>query len=167
MIKAIKSRRAHREFLNQPIPEEKIAELLKSAAGAPSANAKYPWEIIVVKEEQTKDLLSKTTPWSTFAKDADTILVIVGHEQESAEWIEDCAIVAEHIWLEAAEQNLGCCWIQIRNQGQAEDSVKEILNIPGHLRVLCLLPVGVPTKNLPEHDYEAFDKSKFKAEKYK
>lgn len=167
MIDAILTRRAHREFLNEPIPEEKIQELLKAAAFAPSANAKYPWEIVVVRNSQAKELLSKTTPWSTFAKDADTILVIVGNEKESSEWIEDCSIVAEHIWLAATEQGLGACWVQIRKQGEAEKSVKDILNIPENLRVLCLMPIGVPAKKLAEHDGKDIDKSKFKNEKYK
>lgn len=167
MINAIKHRRAIREYLSQPLPEKQLQEILKAAAFSPSANAKYPWEIIVVKDLQTKELLSKTTPWSTFAKDADTILVIVGHEKESSEWVEDCSIVAEHIWLEAEEQGLGTCWIQIKNQGQAETSVKDILNIPEDLRVLCLMPLGIPAKKMEEHSESDIDKSKIKYEAYR
>jgi nitroreductase len=167
MIQAIKSRRAVREYLNELIAEEKLQAVLNAAGFAPSANAKYPWELVVVKEPITKELLSKTTPWATFAKDAGVIIAVVGHDSESSEWVEDCAIVAEHIWLEAAEQNLGCCWIQIRNQGKAEKDVKEILNIPEKHRVLCLMALGVPAKNLPEHEEANIDKSKIKMEKYK
>lgn len=167
MIQAIKSRRAVREYLNELIAEEKLQAVLNAAGFAPSANAKYPWELVVVKEPITKELLSKTTPWATFAKDAGVIIAVIGHDSESNEWVEDCAIVAEHIWLEAAEQNLGCCWIQIRNQGKAEKDVKEILNIPEKHRVLCLMALGVPAKNLPEHEEANIDKSKIKMEKYK
>lgn len=167
MINAIKFRRAHRDFTNEPVADEKIQELLKAASFAPSANAKYPWELIVVKDAGTKELLSKTTPWATFAKDSAAIIAVIGNEKESSEWLEDCAIVAEHIWLEATEQNLGCCWIQIKGQSDAEKSVKEILGIPEDFRVLCLLPIGVPAKSLPEHEEKNIDRSKFKMEKYK
>ena len=167
MIDSIKSRRAHREFLNEPINEEKLQEILKVASFAPSANAKYPWELIVVKDTQTKELLSKTTPWSTFAKDAAVIIVILGNEEDSAYWLEDCSIVADHIWLETANQGLGTCWIQIRNHGTAEEDIKEILNIPNKFRILCLMPIGVPAKALPEHEESEIDKSKIKQEKYK
>jgi nitroreductase len=167
MINAIKKRRAHREFLDDAISNEKIQELIKAAAFAPSANAKYTWEMVIVKEPATKDELSKVTPWATFAKDAAIIIAVIGHESENVEWVEDCSIVAEHIWLEATEQNLGCCWIQIRNQGQAEKDVKEILNIPSIHRVLCLLPIGIPAKTLAEHDESIIDKSKVKLEKYR
>lgn len=167
MIRSIKQRRAIREFLNDPIADEKIRELLEAAAFAPSANAEYPWDLVIVKDPATKELLAKVTPWATFAKDADTIIAVVGHEEDSQEWIEDCAIVAEHIWLEATKQGLGSCWIQIRNQGNAEKDVKEILGIPEKHRVLCLMPIGVPAKKLPEHDAAAIDRHKFKSEKYK
>jgi len=167
MIQAIKKRRAIREYLNEPVTDEKIQEILKAAACAPSANAKYPWELIIIKDQATKELLSKTTPWATFASSAAAVIAVIGHESDSTEWVEDCSIIAEHIWLEATEQGLGSCWIQIRNQSNAEKSVRDILNIPEELRILCLLPIGVPAKQLPEHDDSALDRSKLKFEKYK
>ena len=167
MINAIKQRHAIREYLNEPVTDEKIQEILHAASFSPSANAKYPWDLVIVKDAHTKELLSKTTPWATFANNAGVIIAIVGHEKESPEWIEDCSIVANNIWLEATEQGLGCCWIQIRNQGNAETDVKEILNIPDESRVLCLMALGVPAKKLPEHDEKKIDRSKFKTEKYK
>lgn len=166
MIEAIKKRRAIREFLSDAVSEEKLQEILSAAKLAPSANAIYPWELIVVKDPQTKEKLSKTTPWSTFANSAPLIIAVIGHEQESPDWVEDCSIVAEHIWLEAANQELGCCWVQIRGNANAEDSVKEILGIPKELRVLCLLPLGSPAKTPKERADAKPDKKKIKMEKY-
>jgi len=167
MIEAIKKRRAVREYLNQAIPEEKIQEILKAAMFAPSGHAKYPWEIVVVKDATTKELLSKTTPWSTFAKEAGVILAVIGNEKESPRWIEDCSIVAEHLWLEATAQDLGACWVQIRDHDNAEKDVRKILNIPAELRVLCLMAVGVPAKQPEEHTDADFEKNKIKEEKYR
>ena len=167
MINAIKKRRSIREYLSDTISDDKIKEMLMAAMYAPSANALYPWELVVVKDPAIKELLSKTTPWSTHANDASAVIAVIGHEQESSDWIEDCSIVAEHIWLEATEQGLGSCWIQIRGNNNAEKAVKEILNIPENLRVLCLMPIGVPVKEQSEHSEEKFEKSKVKYEKYK
>ena len=138
-----------------------------SAMYAPSANAIYPWDLVIVRDTAIKELLSKVTPWAAHIKDASAVIAVVGHEQDSQHWVEDCSIVAEHISLEATEQGLGTCWTQIRGNNNAEKSVKEILNIPDDLRVLCLLPIGVPAKDLPEHTEEKFDKSKVKNERYK
>jgi nitroreductase len=167
MIDSIKKRRAVRDFLDQTVPEQKIQEIIKAAAFAPSANAIYPWELVIVKDDALKEQLSKTTPWATFAKSADLIIAVIGDEEESPEWLEDCSIVAEHIWLEAVNQGLDSCWIQIRRQGDAENDVRKILNIPKEKRVLCLLPIGVAAENLPEHDEAIIEKNKIKYETYK
>ena len=167
MIDAIKKRRSVREYLAESIPEEKIQEIIKAAMYAPSARALYPWDLVVIREAETKELLAKVTPWSTHAKDADAIIVVVGQEKESPNWIEDGTIAAEHIWLEATEQGLASCWIQVRGHENAEKSVKEILNIPEDHRVLCLMPLGVPAKLEEEHSEDDFDKKRIKYEKYK
>ncbi len=167
MIEAIKKRRSVRKYLNQDISEDQLKEILTAAMYAPSANAIYPWDLIVVRRSETKELLSKTTPWSAHAKDAAVVIVVVGNEEESPDWVEDCAIVAEHIWLAAAEQNLSSCWIQIRGNDNAEKDVKELLNIPQKYRVLCLMPIGAPTQEPEEHGETDFNKSRVKNEKYK
>ena len=55
MIDSIKKRRAVREFLSDVVPEQKIQEILDAACFAPSANAIYPWELILIKDEETKE----------------------------------------------------------------------------------------------------------------
>lgn len=166
MIPAIKNRRAIREYLAESIPEEKLNEIIMAAMYAPSANALYPWDLVVVKDSQTIEKLSKSTPWSTHAAKAAVMIAVIGHEQESKEWVEDCSIVAEHIWLEATDQGLSSCWIQIRGNDNAEKTVKELLNVPAENRVLCLMPLGAPAVTEPEHSENDFDKSKIKQEKY-
>ena len=126
MIPAIKKRRSVRQYLDQDISEEQLKEILTSAMYAPSANAIYPWEIVVVRRSETKELLSRTTPWSAHAKAAAAVLVVIGNEEESPDWVEDCSIVAEHIWLAAVDQGLSSCWIQIRGNDNAEKEIKEL-----------------------------------------
>lgn len=166
MISAIKKRRSVREYLSDAIPEEKLKEILTAAMYAPSANAIYPWELVVVKNLETKEKLSKITPWSTHVAKASVVIAIVGHEQESPDWVEDCSIVATHIWLEATEQGLASCWTQVRGNVNAEKDIKAILNIPDEDRVLCLMPIGVPASAIAEHSEEEFDKKRIKSEKY-
>jgi nitroreductase len=166
MIPAIKKRHSVREYLSDAIPEEKLKEILTAAMYAPSANAIYPWELVVVKNLETREKLSKITPWSTHVGKASVIIAVVGHEQDSPYWVEDCSIVATHIWLEATEQGLGSCWTQVRGNANAEKEIKTILNIPDECRVLCLMPLGVPAAEVPEHSEEEYDKKRIKSEKY-
>ena len=50
------------------------------------------------------------------------------------------AIAVEHIVLQAVEIGLGTCWVR----WYEDDKVKEILDIPEHVEVMALLPIGVP-----------------------
>ena len=167
MVQAIKKRRAAREYLNESIQEDKLDRIIDAAMYAPSANAIYPWELIVVTNLETREQLAKVTPWSGHAKEAPAIIVVLGLEKDSPYWVEDCSIVAENIWLQATEEELSSCWIQIRNNSNAEKEVKEILKVPEDVRVLCLMPLGVPAKPLPEHGKDDFKKGKVMYEKYK
>ena len=50
------------------------------------------------------------------------------------------SIAIEHIGLEAVELGLGSCWVTLFG----EKMVKQILDLPSHIIVVALLPVGVP-----------------------
>ncbi len=166
MIESIKKRRAIRQYLDEKVSDEKLNEIISAAMYAPSANALYPWDLIIIKNEENKEKLSKLTPWAIHLKEAPVVIAVIGHEKESPDWVEDCSIVAEHIWLEATNQGLGSCWVHIRGNDNAEKEVKELLKVPQDHRVLCLMPIGVPSMEESEHSEEDFDRSKIKQESY-
>ena len=58
LLKAIQERRSIRAFKPDPIPKERIKEILKLTTHAPSAINLQPWEFIVVTGEE-KDRLSR------------------------------------------------------------------------------------------------------------
>jgi len=58
LLKVIKERKTVRAFKPDPIPKEKIEEILKLAIHAPSAINLQPWEFIVVTGEE-KERLSR------------------------------------------------------------------------------------------------------------
>ncbi len=53
------------------------------------------------------------------------------------------AIAVEHIVLQAVEIGLGTCWVR----RYEDNKVKEILDIPEHVEVMALLPIGVPDED--------------------
>jgi nitroreductase len=53
------------------------------------------------------------------------------------------AIAIEHIVLEAVELGLGSCWIRLFD----ENRVRRLLNLPDHICVVALLPVGFPDED--------------------
>src|SRR3989338_4941848 len=54
----IKNRRSRRAFLDKPIPDETIEEILEAARYAPSALNKQPWKFVVISNRETIRQLS-------------------------------------------------------------------------------------------------------------
>ena len=59
-----------------------------------------------------------------------------------AYYLVDIGICVEHMVLAATERGLGTCWIGDFD----ENPVKHLLNVPGNMRVVALLPVGLPNE---------------------
>lgn len=171
MLEVIKKRRSIRKYQDKEVEEEKLNEILKAAMFSPSAANRRPWEFIVVKDFQVKEKLSRATPYAGFAKDAPVVLAICADERKSIQWVEDCSIVAENIYLEATNQGLGTCFIQIREtktpRGESgEEYVKKIIKAPENVRILCLMPLGYPAEQKEAHTDSEFEKTKIRWEKF-
>lgn len=171
MLEIIRKRRSIRTFLKKDIGIEKLDEILKAAMFSPTARGLRPWEFIIVKNNETKNKLSRATPYASFAKDAPVVVIICYDTNKARRFKEDCSICAENIYLEATNQGLGTCFIQIAdgteaNEGNPEEFVKKVLSIPENYRVQCLMPIGYPAKMPEPHKDEEFDENKIHYEKF-
>jgi nitroreductase len=175
MLDAIKRRRSFRKFQEKDVEEKKIGEILKAAMYAPSAMHSRPWEFIVVRDVDMKAKISKATPFVGFVRDAPVILIICGKENKLMKnlWIEDCAIAAGNIYLEAQNQGLGTCFCQIMGSKSllvagkdSEETIRELTGAPKDLRILCIMPIGYPNEKKEEHSDDEFDKKKVHIGKY-
>lgn len=59
MMNQINMRRSVRKYVDKPIEEEKITELMESARLAPSGHNTQPWHFIIVKSQGTKEKLAE------------------------------------------------------------------------------------------------------------
>lgn len=172
MLEAIRKRRSIRKFKKKEVEEKKLKEILKAAMFAPSAMRLRPWEIIVVRNPETKEKLAKATPFCGFVKDAPVVLVIAAKPSLLAKfWIEDCSILAENIYLEATNQGLGTCFCQVMGgktlfMKDSEEYVREVIKAPKNVRILCLMPLGYPAEKKPPHTIKEFEKKKIHYEKW-
>lgn len=166
MIEAIKNRHSVRQYTDKKVSREQIEEILKAAMFAPSGNHRRPWEFVVVQDREVLQKLAATKQWAHFVARSSVTIVVVGDEKASHLWIEDCSIVAEHIWLQATALGLGCCWAHVRGSGGVEDQVKNILGIPESLRVLCMMAIGYPAERPEPHAEGEYEISKIHWEKF-
>ncbi len=177
MLEAIRIRRSHRSFEQRDIEPEKLEEVLMAAMFAPTAKDLRPVEFIVVKDKHMITQLSGMTPYSGFAKKAPVVIVVCYDTEKGRRFREDCSISAAHIYLEAVNQGLGTCFVQVADalpghgagkQGESpEGLIKKELGLPGRFRIQCMMPVGYPEKAQPPHDASVFfDRAKIHFETY-
>lgn len=170
MIEAIRKRRSIRNFLKREVEEEKLREILKAAMFSPNSWGTRPWEFIVVRGPETKKALAKASPHSGFVDKAPLVIIVCFDTKKGKRFKEDSAIAAEHIHLEAVNQGLASCFVQIAEAGDpvgsAEPLVKELLGIPEELRVMCMMPIGYAIRELKEHADAEYDQGKIHLEKF-
>lgn len=147
VYEAIRVRRSIRRYKRGvEIPEEHLGKILEAARLAPSAGNRQPWRFIVVKNPEVKRRLAEACRRQMFIDEASVAIVALGDPAASRKWhMLDPMIAVEHMVLEATELGYGTCWIGAFD----EAAVKELLGIPEELRVVCVLPIGVPDHSPP------------------
>lgn len=144
VLNVIKERGSIREYKDEPIPKNKLTEVLEAARFAQSAANRQPWEFIVVTDPAMKRKLAEAARSQGFVGEAAAIIVCLADPNRSAKvgpfdgFLIDLAIAIENMVLTAWDIGLGSCWIGAFN----EERVKTLLNIPKQLRVVSLLTLG-------------------------
>lgn len=170
MIEAIRKRRSIRNFLKRDVEEEKLKEVLKAAMFSPNSWGTRPWAFIVVRKPDTKKALAKSTVHAGFVDKAPVVIVVCYNIKKGRRFKEDSAIAAEHIHLEAVNQGLASCFVQVADagdpQGSAEPYVKGLLGVPEDFHVMCMMPLGYAVRELKEHSDTEYEEAKVHYERF-
>lgn len=170
MLSAIRKRRSVRVFLKREVEPKKLKEVLKAAMCAPTSWGTRAWEFVVVGDRETKKALSSSTAHARFVKNAPLVAVICYNIKKGRRFREDSSIAAEHIHLEAVNQGLASCFVQVADAGDppgsAEPFVKKLLGIPDEYRVQCMMPLGYAAREPAEHTDDEFDPGKIHRERF-
>jgi len=153
MLNLLTKRRSIRVFKEKAIEDEKIQQIMQTVLLSPSSKNNNPWKFVIVKEKKLLAELSKAKAHgSQFIAKAPIGIIVLADPEKSDVWVEDCSIVSTVILLTAQNEGLGSCWIQIRKREgsdglNSEKYIKELLDIPGNLRVLSMVAIGYPAEN--------------------
>ena len=157
----IYSRRSVRKYLPDPVPREKIVEVIQAGTCAPSAlnNMQRQFTAIINREiidllnravEDALDQTSKTRIKSrmngkfSFFYDAPA-LIVVSTDPDSLCPAADCAVSLENMFLKAEQLGLSTCWINQLNALCSDDKVRRVLTkagIPPHHKVYGSCAIG-------------------------
>ncbi len=155
MIELLRTRRSIRAFERRPVSSEHRALLEEALLRAPSSRNSQPWRFVMVQDASTRAALAQAKPGGgKFLADAPLNIVICGDPEQSDVYIEDCAIAAMLVQLQAHAMGLGSCWAQIRRrrhdpQIDASSYVLRLLGLPQRLEVVAIIGVGHPAERKP------------------
>ena len=80
---------------------------------------------------------------------ADCAVVVLGDEEKSDVWVEDCSVAMANMHLMADSLGVGSCWIQGRLReapgGRTTEAyLRELLEFPENYRLEAILSLGMP-----------------------
>ena len=102
---------------------------------------------------------------------ADCAVVVLGDEEQTDVWVEDCSIAMANMHLMADALGVGSCWVQGRLReapggGTAEEFLRDLLGFPKNLRLEAVLSLGMPAERPEPRALDTLDWSKVHRERY-
>jgi nitroreductase len=161
MLEAVRTRRSIRRYQKRPLDSADLKALEEAALRAPTSRNLQPCSFVFVTDGKLLKKLARAKPsFAEWVGDAALGVVVCAEADVSDCWIEDASIAAATVQLVAADLGLGSCWIQIRARQQrngrpAEEHVREVLDLPDELSVLCMLSIGYPAETKPPKDVDS------------
>ena len=88
---------------------------------APTSKSSRPWQFVIVEDAARLEALSKCKETGAMPIAKAPLAIVVAVDVEASDpWIEDAAIAATFIQLQAQDLGLGSVWIQVRDRFDAE-----------------------------------------------
>ena len=137
-----------RIFEKREVETEKTEAILRAGMAAPSGGNQCPWEFFVVRDPDTIERLSKSSPYAGAAGRAGVVIVPCFRTQELIypELVYmDMSACVENMLLEITALGLGGVWLSIAPYEDRMKNVDTILGIGDELRSFALIPVGYPS----------------------
>jgi nitroreductase len=158
LLEIIQGRRSVRNYEDKPVPDDVLNRVLEALRWSPSWANTQCWEVVVVKDLETKQklqtVLAPTNPATKAMVEAPVILVLCGKLGSSGfykgqvttklgDWfMYDLGIATQSICLTAHSLGLGTVVVGLFDQNKA----KEVLGVPEGYELVSMLPLGYPEK---------------------
>lgn len=141
-------RHSIRKYTDRPVSAEDVKTIVEAALLAPSSKSQRPWQFVVVEDSEVLARMADCKKAGAMSlRGAAFAVVVLANPEKSDMFIEDASIAAQQMQLQAAALGIGSCWVQIRNRVNADDEpaqdiIQQLLDIPSHLIVECVMTFG-------------------------
>lgn len=165
-------RRSIRKYQNTRIEKDKLNIILKSGLMSPSSRNSKPVDFVVVENPDMLEKLSHCrVNCSQFMANAPAAIVVCVDAKKSTCSVEDASIAAITLQYQAEDFDIGSCWIHIHNREiengiSSENYVKNLLQIPDNLDVICIIALGYKNEQKNKHSETELDLRKIHFDKF-
>ena len=145
------ARRSVRKYQAKPVPANVVQDVLEAAMAATSANAKDPWEIIVVESPDTLARLAAGLPYGQMLVGAPIGFVVCGdlrrvNGQHLSYLLQDCSACIENLLLALAMLGLGGVWLGVHPREDRIAHLTKLFQLPEHVLPLGVVAAGYPAE---------------------
>lgn len=139
---AIQTKRAIRDFKDEPLSEEHVERILQAGRRSQSSKNSQPWHFIAVQDKERLQKVSELGDWmGHVAGAAFCIVIVVPEENERTIWhFFDAGQSASYMQLAATEIGVGSCLGTIYKPQEAKD----LLGIPDDHQTRIVISFGYP-----------------------
>ncbi len=148
------ARRSVRRYADRDVSEDIVRDILEAAMAAPSAVAKDPWRIIVVRDKDTLARIAEGLPNGKMLASAGVGLVVCGdlsaaHDNQLSYMLQDCSAAIENALLATAALGLGACWLGVHPREDRVAHLRTVLGIPEGVIPVSAIAIGWPDGPTP------------------
>ncbi len=140
VAQAIRSKRAVRQYTDQPVAEDAVRAVLDAGRRAQSSKNTQPWDFIAVRQRETLKQLSGCGTYASHLAGAAFVIVLV---TPSAGAAFDLGQAAAYMQLAAWELGIGSCLVYFHD----EDCARRLLRVLAGRDCHMGLSFGYPAPN--------------------
>lgn len=156
-INILKTRRSVRGYTDKIVPEEVLDMILDAATYAPTSNGNQSPVIVLVKDKETRDELSRLNA-KIRGKDFDPyygapVIALVLADSSCDSAVVDCCGVVNYILIAAKACGVDSCWIAKEKEMFETEEGKRLLdkwNLPRTLCGVAAAALGYAAGDQPE-----------------
>lgn len=156
----ITNRRSIRRYTDEEISADDVKTIMEAALMAPTSKSSRPWQFVIVEDSARLEALSKCKEAGAMPIAKAPLAIVVAVDVEASDpWIEDAAIAATYIQLQAQDLGLGSCWIQVRGRYterdlESETYVQNVLDMPDTILPVAIITIGHPAEEKKPQNLE-------------
>lgn len=138
LFEAIEKRASVRSLRPVDVPDADLERILDAGRRAPSGRNVQPFDFIVIKDPGTIERLAAA---QRCVGQVSLLIALVAEPEASKYWLEDISAATENMLLAITALGYASVWVE-GTLLRAEEKHKQVLGVPGNLRLMIVLPIG-------------------------